>query len=141
MNTRHDLMRILALSYPQLRERLEALASTDSLLEGQVHKGLKGRLEYSPAVLNMLRDVEALVRNHNMRLSDAVREVGRKIKGDGVPSNSHPDSKGVKDQLINALEREILRLEGEVAFLRNQVTQLLPLALPRGRWWWPFRRA
>ena len=60
MNTRQDLMRILALSYPQLRERLEALASMDGLLEGQVRKGLKGRLEYSPAVLNMLRDVEAL---------------------------------------------------------------------------------
>ncbi len=141
MNTRHDLMRILALSYPQLRERLEALASMDGLLEGQVRKGLKGRLEYSPAVLNMLRDVEALVRNHNMRLSDAVKEVGRKIKGDGLSSDCHPDSKGVKDQLIEALEREIRRLEGEVLFLRGQVSQLTPLALPRGRWWWPFRRA
>ncbi len=141
MNTRHDLMRILALSYPQLRERLEALASMDGLLEGQVRKGLKGRLEYSPAVLNMLRDVEALVRNHNMRLSEAVKEVGRKIRGDNAPSDSHSDSKGVKDQLIEVLEREIRRLEGEVAFLRAQVTQLTPLALPRGRWWWPFQRA
>jgi len=134
MNTRHDLMRILALSYPQLRERLDALGSMDGLLEGQVHKGLKGRLEYSPAVLNMLRDVEALVHDHNMRLLDAVKEVGRKIKGDGLSSDSHPDSKGVKDQLVEALEREIRRLEGEVAFLRGEVTQLTPLALPRRRW-------
>lgn len=140
MNTRQDLMRILALSYPQLRERLEALASMDGLLEGQVRKGLKGRLEYSPAVLNMLREVEALVHNHNMRLSDAVKEVGQKIKGDGLFSDSHPDSKGVKDQLINALEREIRRLEGEVLFLRNQVSQLTPLALPRRRGWLPWRR-
>jgi len=140
MNTRHDLMRILALSYPQLRERLEALASMDGLLEGQVHKGLKGRLEYSPAVLNMLRDVEALVRNHNMRLLDAVKEVGQKIKGDGLFSDSHSDGKGVKDQLIEVLEREIRHLEGEVSFLRGQVSQLTPLALPRGRWWWPFSR-
>lgn len=133
-------MRILALSYPQLRERLEALANTNGLLEGQVHKGLKGRLEYSPAVLNMLRDVEALVHNHNMRLLDAVEEVGRKIKGDGVSSDSHPEIKGVKDQLVEALEREIRRLEGEVLFLRNQVTQLTPLALPRRRGWLPWRR-
>jgi len=47
-------------------------------------------------------------------------------------------AKGAKDQLINAMEREIRRLEGEVLFLRNRVSQLTPLALPRGRWWWLF---
>ena len=84
MYTRQDLMRILGVSYRQLRNQLAALAAVDGLLNGQVQRGPKGRLEYSPAVLSMLKELNQLAQldgNHGKDLRQAAKELADKIHG------------------------------------------------------------
>ena len=149
MHTRNDLAKILGVSYAQLRDRLELLERADGLLVGQVRRGPKGRLEYTPAVLEMLREVEALVLNHGMELSQGVEEVRRKINGlrnkevENVASNEVNLALKVEllEERLEDKERIIEELRRENEYLREKVDQLLPLALPRPRrLWWPFRR-
>lgn len=61
-------MRILGPSCRQLRERLDVLAAADGLLDGQVRKGAKGRWEYSPAVLEILKELDQLAKTFSMDL-------------------------------------------------------------------------
>ena len=80
MYTRQDLMRTLGLSYRQPSERLDALAAADGLLDGQVRKGARGRWEYSPAVLEMLKELDQLANTFGMDLRQAAQEVADKVK-------------------------------------------------------------
>lgn len=136
MHTRQDLMRILGLSYPQLRTRLDALASIDNLLVGQVHKGLKGKLEYSPAVLAMLQDIQDLVNTQGMQVARAVEEVAGKVQGDSTTRDYQPDNSGI-NQLVEVLQRENHHLREEVGWLRARLEATSP-ALPKTRYRWPW---
>lgn len=148
-------MRILGLSYRQLRERLDALATVDGLLVSQVAKGSRGRLEYSPAVLQMLRDLAKVAGNEGKNLRQAAKSLSREIHGDGERERDAEladlDVKGVslvaqveilehrlrdKDAVIAAKDAQISQLQSEVAFLRARVEELTPLALPRPRRRW-----
>ena len=140
-------MKALGLTYIQLRQRLAALDKVGDLLEGQVKKGPKGRMEYTPAVLDMLRDLEQLVNHHNQSLAQATQEVAGKVKR---TDPSPPDDRNIKrnnqtadvelarlQEKAAALERENGLLRAELAKTWSLVENLraLPAPRPRRRWW------
>lgn len=148
MHTRQDLMRILGLSYPQLRKRLDSLARVDGLLDGQVSKGHNGKLEYSPAVLEMLREIDSLASKPGKDMEQAAQELRAKLEGNGgkgvataasnrVNLGSNPLEVEVHylKRMVGERDNRIRQLEDEVCFLRARVEELTPLALPRPRRW------
>lgn len=153
MYTRQDLMRTLGLSYRQLRERLDALAAADGLLDGQVRKGTKGRWEYSPAVLEMLKELDQLAKTFGMGLRQAAQEVASMVKekpqGNSNGNRGKLDGNGGNHTAgeLEALRIKVEALERENAFLREElgrvwklVDDVRALPPPRRRWWWPFRK-
>jgi len=161
MYTMEELQRILGLTRRQVRERLAALAAVDGLLDGQVRKGPRGRKEYSVAVLEMLRDLDALAGNLGLSLRQAAQEVATKIKGNGqgkreddvadVDGNRVQLSGHVPSGEVEALRAQVELLQRENERLWAQVERLTAmlaeaqerLALPaprRRRWWWGWWR-
>jgi len=146
-----DLERILGHSRAQLRWRLAALAKIDGLLDGQVVVGPKGRKEFTPAVIDMLRDLDVLASDPDKSLEEAARELAGKIKGERVPGTNQDTDKHneqrkdevtIGDPLLRLLleekekrleekEARIAQLESEVLYLRKRVEELIPLALPK----------
>jgi hypothetical protein len=51
-------MRVLNVSSPKLKKRLDSLARVDGLLAGKIIRGEHGELEYSEAVLDMLKKLD-----------------------------------------------------------------------------------
>lgn len=156
MYTRQDLMRILGISYRQLRTQLDALAQVDGLLAGQVVRGTKGRLEYSSAVLQMLKDLTQfaqLARREGKDLKQAAQQLAAKmqeqklaqvVQNDGKHRNLEDNVKLLKARLRDKDEL-IQELREEVSFLRRRVEELAPLALPKPRprlfaWLWPEKK-
>lgn len=148
MHTRQELMKILGFSYPQLRKRLDCLARVDGLLVGQVSKGSNGKLEYSAAVIEMLREVDSLASKPGKDLEQAARELRAKLKGNGgkevataasnrVNLGSNPLEVEVRylKRMVDERDARIRQLESEVLFLRTRIEELTPLALPRPRRW------
>jgi len=152
MYARQDLMRILGLSYRQLRERLAALDAIDGMLDGKIKRGHHGRTEYTPAVLEMLRKLDALAANHNLSLGQAAGEVASHVKEYTYPkSDTHgPYGNRVKGNVGSARQdvyiapeivikmqaEEITWLRGRVEHLERKVDALLSLALPKPRRRW-----
>jgi len=141
-------MRILGLSYRQLRERLDALAVADGLLDGQIRKGPKGRWEYSPAVLEMLKELDQLASTFGMDLRQAAQEVAGKVKGktqgNGNGKEAKLDGKEVKHVAgelealrikVEALERENALLREELSRVWRLVEDIRALPAPRRPWW------
>jgi len=158
MYTRQELMRTLGLTYRQLRERLDALAAADDLLDGQVRKGPKGRWEYSPAVLEMLKELDQLANTFGMDLRQAAREIAGKVKGDPQGNSDGKkvklNGKGVNQAAaeLEALQVRVEALERENALLREELERVWKLVegiralpAPRRRWrlwsWFVHRRA
>ena len=156
MYTMRDLERILGHSRAQLRWRLAMLAKIDGLLDGQVVIGPKGRKEFAPAVVDMLRDLDVLANQSDKSLEEAARELAEKIKEEKTPGTDQATDKHhaqrdekitVGDPLLRLLleekekrleekEARIAQLESEVLYLRKRVEELIPLALPRPRQSW-----
>jgi len=161
MYTMEDLQRILGLTRRQVSERLAALAAVDGLLDGQVRKGPRGRKEYSVAVLEMLRDLDALAGHLGLPLRQAAQEVATKIKGNrqrkrendvaDVDSNRVQLSGHVASGELETLRAQVELLRHENERLWAQVEQLtkmlaevherLALPAPRRRWWAWWRRS
>jgi len=150
MHTRQDLARILGLSYKQVRTRLAHLAREGNLLQGQVVKGRNGRLEYTPAVIDLLRDLAPLAQGPGKDNGQAARELAKKIHGNGDKSGQ-----GQAGNPVNltgnpeALEVEVRYLKQAVDDLRRErdswkelaLSLQGQLALPSPKWWWwPFGR-
>lgn len=155
MYTITDLQRILGLTRRQVRERLAALDAVDGLLDGQVRKGPRGRKEYSVAVLEMLRDLDALAGNLGLPLRQAAMEVATKVKGksETIEKNDVADVDGKRVQLggqvatgeVEALRAQLELLQCENERLWAQVERLtamlakaqerLALPAPRRPWW------
>lgn len=114
------------MSRRQLRRRLDTLAQADSLLEGQVRKGPHGRMEYSVAVLDMLRDLDLLAQRPGASLSDAADQLVQDIRGNGHrdAAEQGPDVEGqpVQDagQLVEALREQVGLLKEQVKDLRSE---------------------
>ena len=152
MYTRQDLMRILGISYRQLRTQLDALAQVDGLLAGQVVRGIKGRLEYSPAVLEMLKDLvqlAQLVGKDGKDFRQAARQLAAKMQEQKLAQVAQVDGKhdnlaegmGFLEARLQDKDELITELREEVSFLRRRVEELTPLALPKPRprlfaWLW-----
>jgi len=146
MNTRQDLMRILGLSYKQLRVRLAALDREGNLLDKQVVKRANGRLEYSPAVLEMLRDLAPIAQQPGKDNGQAARELSQSIheNGDafGQGQTVNPGNPRTietfqalvaeKDKRLQDKEAEVNYLRERLAFLEGQLA--LPSA-PRRAFW------
>jgi len=147
MHTRQDLMKILGLTYIQVRERLDALDTAGGLLDGQVKKGPKGRLEYTPETLRMLQELDELAINHGLSLAQAAEEVAQEIKPEG---KIQPDEADIKEinletavlrERAEALERENELLRSQLARAWELVDSLKALPAPRRRGWWlPWRK-
>jgi len=154
MYTMSDLERILGHSRAQIRWRLAALARIDGLLDDQVVVGLRGRKEYSPGVLEMLKEVDSLAINTKQSVEEATKELARELKrerGLGYAQADSGDSQLAssamlridnpflvmvleeKEKRLEEKERRIALLEAEVQYLRQKVEELMPLALPRPR--------
>lgn len=141
-------MRILGLSYPQLRKRLDSLARVDGLLDGQVRKGHNGKLEYDPAVLEMLREIDLLVSKPGTDMEQAAQELRAKLRGNGSERVATAASNWVNLE-SNPLAVEIHYLKRMVEDLRRErdswkeltlsLQSQLALPSPKRRWWWPFR--
>ncbi len=148
-------MDALGLSYRQLRERLDALAAANGILDGQVRQGPRNKSEYTPAVLEMLREMDQLARDTGSSLADAAIELAGRMKentypkGEEAPSNGNGKGgtvagKSAAHGEVTALQHvitmqaeEIQWLRGQVERLQDKVDELLPLALPapKKRWW------
>ena len=156
MYTMRDLERILGYSRAQIRWRLAALAKIDGLLDGQVVIGPKGRKEFAPAIVDMLRDLDVLASKPDKSLEEAARELVQKIKGERTPtvnqdaklSEERQDMRVTlgdpllrllleeKEKRLEEKEARIAQLESEVTYLRKRVEDLIPLALPKPRQSW-----
>ena len=156
MYTRQDLMRILGISYRQLRNQLDALAAVDGLLAGQVQRGPKGRLEYSPAVLDMLKELNQLAQlagSQGKDFGQAAKELAEKVHRNAQQKAFAQIDLATDKQVNLAVRVELLEarlqdkedlireLREEVQFLRRRVEELSTLSLPRPRRkWWPLWR-
>jgi len=152
MYTVEELARTLGISVRQVRERLYALSEVDGLLSGQVRKGPKGRKEYSPSVLEILKEMEQLHANLGKSLREAAEEIAGKIECSEKNELSEPSGKGVNltvkvaelqakveglERLLRAREEELHYLRDRVAFLEGQLALPKPEPAPRRRWtWW-----
>jgi len=123
-----------------VRERLYALSEVDGLLSGQVRKGPKGRKEYSPSVLEMLKEMEQLHGNLGKSLREAAEEIAGKIEHNGNEELPEPSGKDVNltvkvaelEAKVEGLERLLRAREDELAYLRDRVAFLEgQLALPK----------
>lgn len=147
MYTRNDLSRILGLSYKQVRVRLDHLAREGNLLDGQVVKEPNGRLEYYPAVVEMLRDLAPLAQGPGKDNRQAARELAQKIRGN---SDNHgqrqADNLGNPGGNLEALEVEVRYLKRMVDGLCRErdtwkqvaldLKEKLALPSPKPRRWW-----
>lgn len=160
MYTSEDLQRILGRSRRQVRERLDALATADHLLAGQVVRGPHGRNEYAPAVVEMVRDLDLLAAQKALTLRQAAGQLAARIHGNTVGDsvNEGPRENGHRVQLggqeEEAIRREVEVLREENRRLWSQVERLTALlgeaqaqlALPRPkedrprRFRWPWSR-
>ena len=148
MHTRSDLMRILGLSYIQVRERLDVLEAAGGLLDGQVKKGPKGRLEYSPEALRMLQELEELALNHGLSLAQAAGEISGKIKPaekaqlDPASSKEINLETAILRERTEALARENQLLRDQLARAWELVDSMKALPAPKKlhRWWLPWRK-
>jgi len=155
MYTVEELAQILGISVRQVRERLYALSEIDGLLSGQVRKGPKGRKEYSPSVLEMLREMEQLHGNLGKSLREAAGEIAEKIKHNGKKELLAPSGKDVNlavkvaelkakveglERLLRAREEELAYLRDRVAFLEGQLALPKPEPAPARRRWWAWWR-
>lgn len=147
MYTRNNLSRILGLSYKQVRLRLDHLAREGNLLDGQVVKGPNGRLEYYPAVVEMLRDLAPLAQGPGKDNGQAARELAQKIRGNGNNyDQGQADNPGNPGGNLEALGVEVRYLKKMVDDLRRErdtwkqvaldLKEKLALPLPKPRRWW-----
>ena len=150
MYTVEELARTLGISVRQVRERLYVLSEVDGLLSGQVRKGPKGRKEYSPSVLEMLKEMEQLHGNLGKSLREAAEEIAGKIEHNGNKELPEPSRKDVNltvkvaeleakveglERLLRAREDELAYLRDRVAFLEGQLALPKPEPAPRRPWW------
>lgn len=114
----------------QVRDRLDLLSP---ILNEGFHRGTRGKILVQDNVLAALRRMCEIERE-GLSPKEAQSQILQQL-GNGAGKRLAKLGEG-DGKLIEALEREIKRLEGEVASLRTQVDLLTPLAFPgpRRRW-------
>jgi DNA-binding transcriptional MerR regulator len=122
----------LGLSPRQLRRRLDA---TRPLLARYVRRGEKNRLLLDGNAIEILRAIEDR-RANGYTIEQAMSAVADSIEGNKADKQEPTTEKREgNEDLVEVLKRENDHLRSEVAWLRNRVDELTPLALPRPRRW------
>ena len=93
----------------------------------------------------MLRRLEELRKDGSNTVRQAASRVLEELNGNGnTPQRQSPSELTSIDplmaELLRSKDEQIERLREEVDRLNGRIDQLLPLALPAPRRWWPFRR-
>jgi len=151
MYTNADLQRILGLSRRQVNERLSAMNAVPGLLHGQVAKGPRNRMEYTVAVLEMMRDLHTLSERDGCSLSEAAVQLAQKIHGNGHRTTTQeavaePVQQGQDDVQVQFLQEKVRMLESRVEDLQldrdrwRDMAERLALPAPRRSWWDRLRR-
>lgn len=142
-----DLAQAMGLSERQVRRRI---AEARPLLAGHLQTGKAGAILVDSGGLEILRRVQALT-DQGVSMALAVEIIRAELTPGGnerTPGGNAPATAGVapadwgqliqaKDELIAVLRAQVDHLTAEVAFLRRQVDELQPRALPppRRAWW------
>lgn len=141
MQTIQEVAKVLGLSTRAVYRRLDAF---NGKLDGYLTRGINNEILFNSSALALLRRLEDLRTAEGIPIRQAVGRISEEVDRNGVRPVREGDGKRVIEQLEYRLrdkDRLIEQLQGEVSFLRNQVSQLSPLALPRRRGWLPWRRA
>jgi len=129
----------LGISTRAVYRRIDALSG---ILDPFLTRGPNNDLIFNGEALAILRRLEAIRKTEGKPLRQASRQVIEEL--DSKPTK--PMREGAANALdpnevIRMLQRENERLQEEVRWLRSQVDELRPLALPRPRRWFGWIRA
>jgi len=129
-----DLKRATGYTVSQLRTRLELLLP---ILNEGFSRGPRDKILVQDSVLAILQRMYELERE-GLSAKEARKRIVQELgNGDGDGKATLREGNG---RLIDHLEREIERLQIENQRLWGLIDELTPrLALPRGRWRWPFK--
>jgi len=118
-----------------VRSRVAALRPT---IDRYLRKGPNGQQILSDGAWAMLERLEALRKLDGLTVNAAAELVQRELAEHRTePSQVLPmDEAAALRMLLDERGRRIAQLEGEVAYLRERLSDVLPLALPRPRPWW-----
>lgn len=140
--TVRDLTGILALTEDQVRVRLDRFAS---VLDGHARRGQFNRIEIDNSGLAILQRAKQLEELHGdlrtvrtLLLQENPNTV--KAQADNPIAERDEGVWEASAKVIETLENENAHLREEIAFLRNQIEGLMPLALPRPRGWFSWLR-
>jgi len=117
------------------RQTYRRVSTLRPILAPFIRRGDAGKLLLDSSALEMLRRAEAL-RSEGLTITDAMATIRDEMSGSagGEPGRATGNVNPLRE-LIEEKDRRIHALESEVAWLRAQVDELRPLALPRPRWW------
>lgn len=132
-----DVAKTLGLSMGSVYRRLQAFNGD---LDRHVRRGSNNELLLDGEALAMLRRIEDIWKAQGISIKCAVIRVQEELDGDRDLSSRIITGSRDKPELVEMLQRENEHLRQEVAWLRERVDQLTPLALPRRRGWLPWRR-
>lgn len=131
-----DAAKSLGLSTGAVYRRIEGFNGD---LDQHMRRGSNNELLFDGEALAILRSVEDIRKAQGISIKRAIIRVQQEL--DGNHDSTTRRTAGSRDKLVEILERENEHLRQEIVWLREKIDRLAPLALPRGRWWWPFRRA
>jgi hypothetical protein len=132
-----DVAKTLGLSMGSVYRRLQAFNGD---LDKHVRRGSNNELLLDGEALAMLRRIEDIRKAQGISIKRAVIRVQEELDGDHDSTTRITTGSRDKPELVEMLQRENEHLRQEVAWLRERVDQLTPLALPRRRGWLPWRR-
>lgn len=132
-----DVAKTLGLSMGSVYRRLQAFNGD---LDRHVRRGSNNELLLDGEALAMLRRIEDIRKAQGISIKRAVIRVQEELDGDHDSTTRITTGSRDKPELVEMLQRENEHLRQEVAWLRERVDQLTPLALPRRRGWLPWRR-
>ena len=132
-----DVAKTLGLSMGSVYRRLQAFNGD---LDTHVRRGSNNELLLDGEALAMLRRIEDIRKAQGISIKRAVIRVQEELDGDHDSTTRITTGSRDKPELVEMLQRENEHLRQEVAWLRERVDQLTPLALPRRRGWLPWRR-
>jgi len=133
MLTLADIAKSLRLSTGAVYRRIEGFNGD---LAKHVKRGSNNELLFDGEALAILQRVEDIREAQGISIRRAVSMVQQELGGDH--DSTTRTTTGSRDRLVEMLEREDEHLRQEIGWLREKIDQLTPLALPRGRRWWPF---
>ena len=137
-----DVARTLGVSVRGVRLRVAALSPA---IDAHLRRGENNRQLYTGEALAMLRRLEELRQAESNTVRQAGSRVLEELNGNGDKSRRQSPSEMTSidplvAELLRSKDDQIEHLREEVKRLNARIDQLLPLALPVPRRWWPFSR-